>query len=422
MTATRTMTGVGVLIAVLLLVGNVVMTHNTLTEPYPGHNDFMTPWEASRAFFYDGLDPYSAEVSLSIQERLYGRAALPDEQPNHFAYPFYTILFTWPVIHVDYAWASAIWMVVLEVALIASLGLLLSLYDWRPRPLTLAGLALFMLFAYPGARGLILGQVSHPVFFLQVLALWGLAKDRDRLAGAALAMSTFKPQMSVFLVPLLLIWGLYTRRWSFLAAFAVMMAVLLGASFLLLPDWVSGFTNQLTLYPSYIEVSTPAWVIAQWILNLGQPLEIALNLLGLGFMLWSWFTVFVQKHHERFTWALMITLTMTHLIGLRTASPHFVVFVIPLLFYLRAWAKRRKGGWIAGTLAALLVLPWLHFLLTIGDAKFESPTVFLFMPLLTLIVLIATRERWWQAPPLLSTESKADSDQSAALWRTAERP
>lgn len=392
----RTLLIGGVIFAVLIL-ANIYLTYTLFTKPFPGFNDFLTPWEASRSYFYDGLDPYSAETSLRIQTRIFGRAALPDEQPNHFAYPFYAIFFVYPVIHFEYELATAIWVVVLEACLIGSLLLVLDLYRWRPRPLTLGLLALFTIFCYPAARGLLLGQVSHLTYFLQVLSLWALVKERDRLSGFALACSTFKPQLGVLFVPLLLLWALYQRRWRLVGAFVITFGVLIGASFLLQPDWLSGFWYQLTLYPTYIEVSTPAWVMTQYLLNLGSTAEIFVNIVAYLGVLWTWFALFIQRRHERFLWTVMIALTVTHLVGLRTASPHFIVFMIPLIFYLRDMAKRRQYGLLIVTLLALLILPWLHFLLTIGEGKFEHPTVFLPLPLLPLLVLIVTRRRWWQA-------------------------
>jgi hypothetical protein len=376
----------------------VLVTWQVFTKPFPGFNDYTTVWEASRSYFYDGLNPYSAETSLNIQTRLYGQAAAPDQQPNHYAYPFYTIFASWPFIHFEYTLATAMWVVLLQACLVGALILLLDLYRWKPRPLTLAGLVMFCIVCYPGARGLILGQISHLVYFLQVLALWALVRRRDNLCGVALALSTIKPQMVVLFVPLLLLWALSQRRWRLIAAFAITLVVLVGFSFLIQPDWVSGFVHQLQLYPTYIDVSTPAWVIAQYLPGLGSGAELVLNLLGFGFVLWTWFALFIQHKHERFLWTVMITLTITHLVGLRTASPHFIVLFIPLVFYLRNWSRQRKPLWIGLTLFALFLLPWLHFSLTIGDAKFEHPTVFLPLPLLTMVVLLLTRRQWWSDP------------------------
>ncbi len=383
------------LISAVLII-NVIASYQLFTRPYPGFNDYLTVWEASRLYFYEGLDPYSAETSLAIQTRIFGRAALPNEQPNHFAYPFYAIYFVYPFIHFDYAWATAAWLVFLEVCLIGALLLLLDLFRWRARPPTVIGLVLFSLFAYPAARGLVLGQVSHLVYLLQMAAIWAFARRRDGWAGATLALSTFKPQMGVFLVPFLLLWAVHRRRWRMVGVFSASLAVLVGTSFLLQPNWVEGFLYQLTLYPSYIEVSTPVWVITDYWLGLPRWAELGLNVLGALAVLWTWWLALRQGTVGYFAWALMLTLTFTHLIGLRTATPHFVVFLVPLIFYLREWARHRRHGLMIGVLSALFIMPWLYFVLTIGGGKFEHPTLFL-LPFIALIALWLTRRQWWSA-------------------------
>ncbi len=384
---------IAALVIGVVLIANVIASYQLFTRPYPGFNDYLTVWEASRLFFYEGLDPYSAQTSLAIQTRIFGRAALPDEQPNHFAYPFYAIYFVYPFIHAEYAWATAAWLVFLEVCLIGALALLLDLFKWRPRPLTVIALALLSLLAYPAARGLVLGQVSHLVYLLQVAAIWAFVRRRDGLAGALLALSTFKPQMGVFIVPFLLAWAVARRRWRAVSAFGIGMAALLGSSFLLQPNWVEGFLYQLTLYPSYIEVSTPIWVVTDYLLGLGRWAEISLNGLGALVMLWAWWQALRDGTVGHFAWTLMLTLALTHVIGLRTATPHFVVFWLPLMFYLRSWARQRRHVLMIGVLTALFALPWLYFLLTIGEGKFEHPTLFL-LPFIALVALVLTRRQW----------------------------
>ncbi len=384
------------LLITAVLIINVIASYQLFTRPYPGFNDYLTVWEASRLYFYEGLDPYSAETSLAIQTRIFGRAALPNEQPNHFAYPFYALYFVYPFIHVEYVWATAAWLVFLEVCLIGALLLLLDLFKWRARPLTIIGLVLFSLFAYPSARGLVLGQVSHLVYLLQVAAIWAFVRRRDGLAGVLLAFSTFKPQMGVFLAPFLLVWAVHRRRWRLVGFFSASLVVLVGTSFLLQPNWVEGFLYQLTLYPSYIEVSTPVWVITDYWLGLPRWVEIGLNILGVLAVLWTWWLAARQRTAGYFAWALMLTLTFTHLIGLRTATPHFVVFLIPLIFYLREWARQRRHGLMISVLFALFFSPWLYFVLTLGDGKFEHPTLFL-LPFIALITLWLTRRQWWSA-------------------------
>lgn len=388
---------VGGAILVVLLVANVIATHNVLTEPHPGHNDFLTVWEASRSFWRDGLDPYGEQATVNIQTRIYGRPALEDEFPNYFAYPFYTVALMLPLVFSSFAWASAIWMVASEVFLIAASMLLLNLFRWRPQPWMLALFLLWTLMNYYAARGLILGQVSHFVYVMQVLVLWALARRNDRMAGVALALSTMKPQMGFLLVPFLMLWSIKTRRWQFVRVFAVVWGALMIGSFLLEPSWVSGWLDQLRDYPNYTEIGAPANIIMQDYLGTGGAGEWAVNAVLWAVMLGAWASVLLQGQHERFDWAVMVTLTITHLSALRTATPHFVIFTIPLVFYFKQLGLRRANArWITLILIATLILPWIQFLLTV-DGDFEHRSMYLVPPLAMLILLVGTRQRWWRA-------------------------
>jgi hypothetical protein len=387
-----------ILLTVLLIViltGAVIVTHNTLTAPYPGHNDFMSRWEGARSFWIDGLNPYSQTASLNIQQRIYGRPALENEDPGYFAYPLYTAFLVWPLVNTDYAWASAIWMVVLEAALIASLFLLLDLFHWRPAPLLLAFLMVWVLVFYFSARGLILGQPGVLVYFLEALALWALCRGRDRLAGMALAVSTFKPQMGFLIVSFLLIWGLRSRRSQFLSAFFVTFGILLFASFIVLPSWLGDWIAQLRLYPSYTALGSPVWIITSYYLKLGNWAELLVDFIFMLMMLAVWYKT-LRGQSELFLWGAVITLTVTHLVAPRTATPHYVVFIIPLVFYLAYIAqhnRQRSSLWITIILMVLLIIPWVHFLITV-DGEFEHPSVYLPLPFFAFIILWRTPQLW----------------------------
>lgn len=404
MTRGRIQWVVGGAILLVLLVVNVIATHDVLTEPHPGHNDFLTVWEASRSFWRDGLDPYGEQATINIQTRIYGRPALEDEFPNYFAYPFYTVVLMLPLVFFNFAWASAIWMVVSEAFLIAASILLLNLFRWRPQPWLLALYLLWTLMNYYAARGLILGQVSHFVYVMQVLVLWALARHNDRVAGMVLALSTVKPQMGFLLVPFLILWSINVRRWQFVRVFAVVWAVLMIGSFLLEPSWISGWLDQLRDYPNYTEIGAPSNIIMQDYLGTGVAGEWAINVALWAIMLWAWTSVLLQNRHERLAWAMMLTLTITHLSALRTATPHFVIFTIPLVFYFKQLGVRRANTrWIVLILLATLVLPWIQFLLTV-DGDFEHRSMYLVPPVVMLILLLSTRQHWWQANTVLGND------------------
>lgn len=393
-------------ILVGLLVANVIATHDVLTEPHPGHNDFMSRWEGVRSFWQDGLNPYSERASLNIQMRIYGRPAEADEDPGYFAYPFYVVFLLWPLAHVPYAWASAIWMVACEAFLVASLLMSLDLFEWRPKPWLLALLLLWAVLNYYAARGLILGQISHFVYMLQVLALWALVKRYDVLAGTALALSTAKPQMGFLLVPFLVLWGITVRRWWFTGVFLAMGLAFVVASFVLEPEWIRGWIEQMRAYPNYTAIGAPTAIVMRDYLGLGEIGEWGVTAALWGFMLWAWANVLVRQRTERFEWTVMITLAVTHLSALRTATPHFVVFTLPLVFYFKQIAVRRsRTMWIVAILIVLLIVPWMQFLLTVkGD--FEHSSMYVGPPVTLLLVLWFTRHLWWARGAFLTEDHR----------------
>ncbi len=394
---------IGAAILLVLFVVNVIVTHDGLTEPHPGHNDFLTVWEAGRSFWREGFDPYSEAVTANIQSAIYGRSAEGGEFPNAFAYPFYALWVMLPLVFTDFAWASAIYMALSEAFFILALILLLDLFRWKPPAWLFALLALWSLLQYFAARGLVLGQMSNVVYLLQVVALWAFAGKRDWLAGAALALSTLKPQMGFLLIPFLLLWGLKRRRTSFLTAFAGSWAVLLISSFLLQPDWIGGWIGQLRAYPQYTVIGSPTRIVMQDWLGLGTVGEWAANLALWGLLLWAWVGVLRAGRAERLDWTIMLTLTITHLSALRTATPHFVIFTIPLVFYLRWIGQRRHPLWNVGFLLATLVIFWAQFLLTV-EGRFEHASMYVIMPAAMLILLWITRRRWWRSVSRMKAE------------------
>jgi hypothetical protein len=327
--------------------------------------------------------------------RIYGRASLPNEDPGYFAYPFYTAFIVLPLVFTDYAWASAIWMVLLEVSLIGSLFINLSLLRWRPAPLLLVILLLWSLTDYYAMRGLLLGQPGVLIAGLQLIALWGYIKKRDTLGGVALALSTIKPQMGFLIVPFLLLVALSERRWRYIILSLAMLAVLIGVSFVLQPSWLGDWLAQVSIYSSYTALGSPVWIVTQYYLNLGNTGEILAIIPLVILLLWAWYQVIVKHKTERLLWTAVLTLTITHLIAPRTATPHYVIFALPILFYLRELAKRRQTLIAALIPTVLIILTWTHFLTTV-QGEFEHPTLYLPLPFAILGLQLISRRRWWQ--------------------------
>jgi hypothetical protein len=379
----------------LLLVGDVVATHALFTSRYPGANDFASRWGGARAFWRDGVSPYSDEATRQIQLLIYGRPIQPEEEqefdPGPFAYPFYTVFLVWPLVWMPYAWAEAVWLVILEVCLFVGLLLALHVYGWRPPRWLLVCTAVWAFLFYPDVRALVLGQFAVFVFAMVALTLWALKERRDILAGSFLTLSTIKPQMAFLLVPFLLWWAVRERRWRFAASFLGEMALLLVASRLAEPGWLAGFLRQVTRYTSYTALGSPIWILTHLTFPaLGVWGEVVLSGLAVASLVWAAWWAFRQGSARAFEWVAGWCLIVTNLVALRTATTNYVVLLLPLAMVFRALQRRRGGAWLV--LLVMLVGLWVLFLNTVVE-KFEHPIVYLPLPF-GLVAVFALARRW----------------------------
>jgi hypothetical protein len=375
----------------LIAGGDIIVTHQLLTSRYPGANDFASRWAGARAFWRDGLSPYSDEATRQIQLLIYGRPIPPEEEqevdPGPFAYPFFTVFLLSPLVWLPYAWAEAIWLVFLEACLLVGLLLTVRLARWCAPAWLLACTALWAFLFYPDARALILGQFSVFVFAAIAAALWELDRRSDVAAGVFLALSTVKPQIVFVLVPLLFLWALRERRHTFVASFLIATGLLLGASWLAEPAWAGAFVEQVARYPSYTAIGSPIWIVAHTVVpvlgSAGEWTLTGLAILYLGVATWRSLGRQVGKLS---LWLVGLCLIVTNLVALRTATPNFVVLLLPLVVVFRALQKHRHGPWLVLLLQIVLLLGmWGHFLLTL-EGKFEHPAVYLPLPLGLLAV------------------------------------
>ncbi len=383
----------------LLWVADVIATHAVFTSRFPGANDFYSRWAGARAWWMQGLSPYSEEASIQIEIGIYGRRALPGEDPGPFVYPFYTIFLIAPLAFLPYAWAEAAWLVLLEFALIGSVLGTAMIADWRPPLALLVVTSVWAMGFYHSARAVLLGQFAVAILALVVTVLLALRARRDVLAGVFLALSTIKPQMVFLLIPFVLLWAVARRRWHVVGGFIVTLSILCGASFIAVPNWLSDFVQQVAHYPSYTAIGSPVWVITHYFIPaLGTPGEIVLSVILLGGALVTWLRVWRTESWMVFLWTVGVTLVVTNLIALRTATTNYVVLLIPLIQILAMiqtqW--KRGGTWaVVGIEAVLLVGLWALFLATVVE-KFEHPIMYLPMPWGLAVVLAVWRKELTQ--------------------------
>jgi hypothetical protein len=395
----------GVLLSLILFALHVFAVYTIFTSKYPGANDFYSRWGGARAFWVNGLNPYSEEATLQIQRGIYGRPARANEDPGPFAYPFYVAILIWPLVYLPYAWASAIWLSLLELALLAAAFLTITMYGWRPPLWLTAFSAIWVIIFYHGARTIILGQVAGLVYLCLALCLWALHRRADALAGVALALSTIKPQMVYLLIPFLLWWGWRQKRWQFIGYFSATLVALVGLSLLFVPSWLADFFNQLVTFRSYqalgyTNIGSPIWIISHvyWP-ALGSLGEAIISILLLIFTGYCWLRY--RNQPQAFHWLVGLTLLTTNLITPRAATTNYVVLLFPLFLFFVILSRRvsQGNGWVVAIQLAGLFGLWALFFVTL-EGNFEGPLLYLPLPLLVLAAMLLYRRQFMAASPI----------------------
>ena len=358
----------------------------------PGGNDFLARWMGARYWLVNGISPYDERVSLASQQIIYGHPADPSkgEDKNHFVYPLTSMIFFGPFGLLEYIPARAIWMTVLELSLVGLAVVSMRLADWKPSSWKMGLLFLFSLIWYHSARAIILGQFAALNAFLIALSLLLIYKKHDFIGGLLVAVTLVKPQMSIFFFVYVLLWGISVRRWEIGWGILSGIVIQYGITLVLMPDWPLQWIRQVLDYPSYTTTGSPLSVIANSMPGIRQPVILFLNTIFVGYLVVEWF-LSLKKNVHHFIWVAMLTLVITNMVALRTATTNYLSFM-PVLFYIFAVWEKRWGGigsfFVTISLLLLAVGLWILFYLTV-QGNTEQPIMYIPLPFICLLGL------WW---------------------------
>ena len=345
-----------------------------------------------------GDNPYSNEVARQVQLQFHKQLAGPLEDQVGFAYPPYALFILLPLLHLPFAWASAIWMAFL---ILSVFFLLFSAYPRAPRWVVFS---LFLL--YPFDFGIILGNFN---VLVAAVLVWLYARmtsaEPDRpslqiLGGLMLAWTLIKPQFSWLFAAFLLLAALKRREWPFIISFSISLAAFITSSYLLVPNWPGLWLERLQKYSIYNQTwldiifflrqfLSPAAAQAAGIILLFVLLLVGIQL----YRRWK-----QDKLQNLLLWAWCgLTVFLAHPRG---KSYEHLVFLIPLL----TWLLERKSRWHIPPLifwGGSILLSWACFVLqrlpSVPPAVAEAH--FLILPPWMLWLLHAPQSEFSSASP-----------------------
>jgi hypothetical protein len=258
---------------------------------------------------------------------------------------------------------------------------------------------------------LFVGQTSILMLFLAAVAWKWMERGNDRLAGAALAGLTTKPQLAAALVLVLLIWSARQRRWGVVVGFTAALAALSLFGAAIVADWpiemlrAAGRTPPPTAYFP--------WIGTTWLL--------ALKTAGLrSWPLWGLYLAAALPFLAALVRAALDrSRPLEDIFSLGLIAPFilapygrhydFPVLLIPA-FVLIGRRLSEKAG--TALLVALLVLPYVNLGIIVKFREQFPSTVrlfpewtFLWIPLLVTATWFATEVTSGCGSPLASPEA-----------------
>ena len=204
----------------------------------------------------------------------------------------------------NYILARAVWMTALELALIIMAFIAINLAGWKP-PLWLQGvILLFSLIWYHAIRGIVNGNAVIFIALMLTSIFLLMRDDKDRPAGFLLAITTIKPQLVVLLIPFIIVWALYQKRWTLIKWFFGTLAALVLIGIFLIPDWILQNLWEILKYPAYNPAGTLAAALSEWSPGLESQLKWGILIVLGTLLLYEWWTG-RKGSFERFLWVAL---------------------------------------------------------------------------------------------------------------------
>jgi hypothetical protein len=377
----------GIALAVIALVAGYLLARAAIWYQTA---DFFCFWNGAR-FLLTGRDPYDEAAWEAATGGFF-----PDPRggvyvsacPGRFGYPLWTAIALVPFGAMPLEVAATLWIALAIVA--SAVGATLV---WRAVRGPIGGLPLFMalvLFSQPFWVLLAGGQLSGLMLALAGILAWGLAYQRDTVAGAALASLVLKPQVAALIVPLTFLRALVQRRWRVLAGAILAGIVIVAVAFAVMPRWWNEWLTELGRRSQALSQFATVWGFSMDLFGTPVPGAIFLAIVVIAVVAIAQRRIFRELPFLGLV--IIISLLATPYIW----SYDFLVLAVPwaiVLAELQRKSAARRFLFLIGLIAVASLLPWVLYALAFTRGRETWSVVVPAMTALLLAAAIADRRR-----------------------------
>jgi hypothetical protein len=302
--------------------------------------DFLPFWVGVRQMLH-GLNPYSLEVTLKIQEVIYGGPAGVYD-PMMFVYPAWIFLLFIPFSLMPLSWAVIFYGSTLILVLFGMIRNLASAWAGESQTSKIFWLLVLFFGALPF---IIISATKGQLGYVSLLGLYFARRlwDRNPLgAGIALGFAIIKPTVTIIPVAGFLIWAAYKKNWRLLAGFSVLLLILFTASVLASGFWV----------PAYLQMlSSTGGMPVFWNLQI-IPAPWNFIYIGYFFIILSYALIKSIKADDSTAWFSATVLAGIALVPMRWIYDLFLGILIPS-------EKKRMPNAVLSLIALAIIFPWI---------------------------------------------------------------
>ena len=221
----------------LLLLGGALILLPVSLPPGAGDGDFQAYWSSTYLLAH-GRD-YSDSDAIGDIERSFTNWDEPETLYAWFSPIGNAVLL--PFITLPFSIANYYWLVLNIIILFICSLLLWDRSDsrlWIPL-ITIFGFSMTVV-------SLVFGQINFMEVLGLALFLSFQKNNRQYLAGASLVLTTIKPHLVIFTLPILFLDLLRKKEWKILAGFSAALAFCFAVLFAFYPPWIQSFLTVIT--------------------------------------------------------------------------------------------------------------------------------------------------------------------------------
>ncbi|HWB33389.1 MAG TPA: glycosyltransferase family 87 protein [Acidobacteriaceae bacterium] len=353
-----------IIAALVILTAAPLWQLHTISKNIPSSKaDMVAVWKAAQAAFH-GQNPYLNATTLDIQRFYYGHALTAAEpyNPMAYAYPMHTVLLFAPIAPLPWSIVRPLFLVLLPVLTALSVPLWIKVAGLRfTRNQTLVATAL-CLCSWPAMWAVHQIQPTLIVAFLAAAGCRLLQRGNAAAAGVLFALATIKPQLVGILLLWIFLWAALRRLWSFFLSFGATLAVLLAASFKMLPGWVASWRHASAEHAIYRHLQLDLQAVFGHLI--GLFIAIALIAIALP-LLWKGRRCAPDSPAFGAMCALTLSLTLC-ILPSDSAMTYNYVLVFPACLIIVASAPFQRSYSALARSVALGLIGWSYFTVLIA--------------------------------------------------------